>query len=109
MSITPLPGRVFQSQICFSPLFRIQGVMGRHQPLMMISHYNYGISYNCMRPGVIGYKLQVKFPPLDVVVQRRLDTIKCAQKMGVLPHIKHYTKSKSRSKALTAVLGEKVC
>ena len=40
---------------------------------------------------------------------RRLDTITCAQKVGVLPHIKHYTKSESRCKALAAVLDEKVC
>ena len=30
-------------------------------------------------------------------------------KVGALLHTKHYTKPKSRSKALTAVLREKVC
>ena len=43
------------------------------------------------------------------VVQRRLDTITCTQKVGVLPHIKHYTNPKSRSKASAAVLDEKGC
>ena len=33
----------------------------------------------------------------------------CAQKVGMLPCIEPYTTPKSRSKALTAVLGEKVC
>ena len=41
--------------------------------------------------------------------QRRLDTITCAQEVGVLPHVKHYTKPKSRSNALAAVLDAKVC
>ena len=40
---------------------------------------------------------------------RWLDTITCTRKVGVLPHIKHYTKPKSRSKAFMADLGGEVC
>ena len=36
--------------------------------------------------------------------QRRLDTITCAQKVGVSPHIQHCTKCKSRFIALKTVL-----
>ena len=39
---------------------------------------------------------------------QRLDTITCAQKVGVSPHIQHCTKCKSRSKALKTVLKVKV-
>ena len=40
---------------------------------------------------------------------RWLDAITCTRKVGVLPHIKHYTKPKSRSKAFMADLGGEVC
>ena len=53
-------------------------------------------------------RVQVLHLPCVRVAQRRLDTITCAQKVGVLPHIcGHCTKCKSRSKALTTVLNVK--